>query len=225
MKKLVIIPAYNEAGNIEKTVENIKTNAPDWDFVIVNDCSKDDTLSICRSHGWRVLDLPINLGIGGGMQTGYKFAFENDYDFAVQMDGDGQHDAAYLGKLEEKQLESGADLVIGSRFLEKEGFQSSALRRVGIKYFTWLIRLLTKETITDPTSGMRLANKDVIAFFAESYPKDYPEPDTAVRCLKKGFKLTEVPVLMKEREAGKSSIHGLKSAYYMIKVTIAILLA
>lgn len=225
MKKLVIIPAYNEAGNIEKTVENIRTNAPDWDFVIVNDCSKDETLTICKSHGWKVLDLPINLGIGGGMQTGYKYAFENDYDFAVQMDGDGQHDAAYLGKLEAKQLETGADLVIGSRFLEKEGFQSSTLRRIGIRYFTWLIKLLTKETITDPTSGMRLASKDVIAFFAESYPKDYPEPDTAVRCLKRGFKLMEVPVLMKEREAGKSSIHGLKSAYYMIKVTIAILLA
>lgn len=225
MKKLVIIPAYNEAGSIEKTVENIKTNAPDWDFVVVNDCSTDDTLQICKSHGWKVLDLPINLGIGGGMQTGYKYAFENDYDFAVQMDGDGQHDAAFLGALEKKQEETGADLVIGSRFLEKEGFQSSALRRVGIKYFTWLIKLLTKETITDPTSGMRLANKKVIGFFAESYPKDYPEPDTAVRCLKQGFKLTEVPVLMKERGAGKSSIHGFKSAYYMIKVTIAILLA
>lgn len=225
MKKLVIIPAYNEAGSIEKTVENIQKNAPDWDFVIVNDCSKDDTLAICKSHNWKVLDLPINLGIGGGMQTGYKYAFEKGYDFAVQMDGDGQHDAAFLGMLEKKQSETNADLVIGSRFLEKEGFQSSALRRVGIRYFTWLIKLLTKTTITDPTSGMRLANKKVIAFFAESYPKDYPEPDTAVRCLKRGYKLEEVPVLMKERGAGKSSIHGLKSAYYMIKVTIAILLA
>lgn len=225
MKKLVIIPAYNEAGSIEKTVENIKTNAHDWDFVVVNDCSTDDTLQICKAHGWKVLDLPINLGIGGGMQTGYKYAYENDYDFAVQMDGDGQHDAAFLNALEKKQEETGADLVIGSRFLEKEGFQSSALRRVGIRYFTWLIKLLTKETITDPTSGMRLANKKVIDFFADSYPKDYPEPDTAVRCLKSGFKLAEVPVLMKERGAGRSSIHGFKSAYYMIKVTIAILLA
>lgn len=224
MKKLVIIPAYNEAGGIEKTVENIKTNAPDWDFVVVNDCSTDNTLEICKSHGWKVLDLPINLGIGGGMQTGYKYAYENGYDFAVQMDGDGQHDAAYLGTLEKRQQETGADLVIGSRFLEKEGFQSSALRRVGIRYFTWLIKLLTKETITDPTSGMRLANKKVIEFFADSYPKDYPEPDTAVRCLKHGFKLQEAPVLMKEREAGRSSIHGFKSAYYMIKVTIAILM-
>lgn len=225
MKKLVIIPAYNESGNIEKTVKDIQENAPGFDYVIVNDCSKDNTLEICLEHGFHVINLPVNLGIGGGVQTGYLYALRNGYDIAVQFDGDGQHNAAYLQTMADKLEQEQLDMVIGSRYIEKEGFQSSGLRRIGIRYFTVLIRMLTGKKITDPTSGMRMANRRVIAEFAQDYPKDYPEPESVVTLLKRGMKVEEIPVLMNERENGVSSISMRKSIYYMIKVSLAILMA
>lgn len=225
MKKLVIIPAYNESGNIEKTVKDIQENAPDFDYVIVNDCSKDNTLEICLENGFHVINLPVNLGIGGGVQTGYLYALRNGYDIAVQFDGDGQHNAAYLQTMADKLELEQLDMVIGSRYIEKEGFQSSGLRRIGIRYFTVLIRMLTGKKITDPTSGMRMANRRVIAEFAQDYPKDYPEPESVVTLLKRGMKVEEIPVLMNERENGVSSISMRKSIYYMIKVSLAILMA
>ena len=221
MKKIVIIPAYNERESIADTVNDIVKKAPEFDYVVVNDCSEDDTLAVCRKNRFHVLDLPINLGIGGAVQTGYLYAYHNGYDIAVQMDGDGQHDAAFLEEML-KHLESGeADMIIGSRFLKKEGFQSSALRRMGIRFYTRLIKLLTGSTVTDPTSGMRLANQKVIQLFAENYPKDYPEPETAVTILKKGLCIKEIPVKMLARTSGESSISMKKSVYYMLKVTIA----
>ena len=225
MKKLVIIPAYNEAGNIEKTIKDIQENAPDYDHVIINDCSRDDTLEICRRNGYHVVSLPVNLGIGGGVQTGYLYAMRNGYDLAVQFDGDGQHNASYLARMEEKLLSEDLDMVIGSRYIEKEGFQSSGLRRFGIRYFTILIRVLTGKRITDPTSGMRMVNRRVIAMFSEDYPKDYPEPESVVTLLRRKMKVEEVPVLMNERENGVSSISMRKSVYYMIKVSLAICMA
>lgn len=225
MKKLVIIPAYNESGNIEKTVKDIQENAPDFDYVIVNDCSKDNTLEICLEHGFHVINLPVNLGIGGGVQTGYLYALRNGYDIAVQFDGDGQHNAAYLQTMADKLEQEQLDMVIGSRYIEKEGFQSSGLRRIGIRYFTGLIRALTGKKITDPTSGMRMVNRKVIKEFAEDYPKDYPEPESVVTILKRKYKVEEIPVLMNERENGVSSISMWKSVYYMIKVSLAILMA
>lgn len=225
MKKLVIIPAYNESGSIEKTVKDILEHGPEFDYVIVNDCSTDRTLEICREKGFHVLSLPVNLGIGGGVQTGYIYAERNGYDVAVQFDGDGQHNASYLNEmariLEERQL----DMVIGSRYIDKEGFQSSSLRRLGIRYFTGLIRILTRKRITDPTSGMRMVNRRVIELFARDYPKDYPEPESVTFLLKKKFKVEELPVRMNERESGVSSISMRSSVYYMIKVTLAILVA
>lgn len=225
MKKLIIIPAYNERGNIEKTVQNVMKYAPEFDYVIVNDCSTDDTLDICRDRGFHVLNLPVNLGIGGGVQTGYLYAWRNDYDIAVQFDGDGQHNAAFLNEMEEKLVQENLDMVIGSRYIKKEGFQSSGLRRIGIRYFTWLIRLVTGKKITDPTSGMRMVNRDVIALYANNYPKDYPEPESVVTILKKGKRVEEVPVQMNAREEGVSSISPRKSVYYMVKVSLAILIA
>lgn len=225
MKKLVIIPAYNESGNIEKTVKDIQENAPGFDYVIVNDCSKDDTLEICKSKGFRVVNLPVNLGIGGGVQTGYLYAWRNHYDVAVQFDGDGQHNAAYLQAMVDKMEREQLDMVIGSRYIEKEGFQSSGLRRIGIRYFTVLIKILTGKRITDPTSGMRMVNRKVIKEFSEDYPKDYPEPESVVTLLKRKYKVEEIPVLMNERENGVSSISMWKSVYYMIKVSLAILMA
>ncbi len=224
MKKLIIIPAYNESESIEKTVEDIKKNAPDFDYVIINDCSTDNTLDILKKNGYNYVSLPINLGIGGAVQTGYMYAEKFGYDVAVQVDGDGQHDPAFLSVMADYLAEHNLDMVIGSRFIEKKGFQSSKIRRVGIVYFTGLIKLLTGKKITDPTSGLRMAGKNVIKLFAQNYPKDYPEPETAVTALNNGMKIEEIPVVMRERQGGVSSINPTKSVYYMVKVTIAIVI-
>lgn len=218
-----MIPAYNEEKSIEKTVADIRENAPGFDYVVINDCSKDSTLKICKNKGLHVLNLPINLGIGGAVQTGYLYAYQNGYDYAVQFDGDGQHDARYLCKMRDHMEKNGPDMLIGSRFLEKKGFQSSGMRRFGIRYFSGLIKLLTGTRITDPTSGMRMVNRDVIRLYADYYPKDYPEPESAVAILNKGKIIEEYPVVMRERAEGVSSISPARSIYYMIKVTLAIL--
>ena len=225
MKSLVIIPAYNEEKSILRTVEDIRQHAPDFDYIIINDCSTDRTLSLCRNAGIPVLNLPINLGIGGAVQTGYLYAVKHGYDIAVQFDGDGQHDAAFLEKMATHLEENQLDMLIGSRYIECQGFQSSFLRRLGIRYFTFLIRLLTGKKITDPTSGMRMVNRRTMEFFARSYPKDYPEPESVTILLKKGFAVEEIPVMMKERDGGKSSISFLKSIRYMVQVTLAVIAA
>ncbi len=222
MRKLVIIPAYNECGNILKAVEDIREHAPGFDYVVVNDCSTDETLEICREKGLNYVNLSVNLGIGGAVQTGYLYACQNGYDMAVQFDGDGQHDASYLEMMAQELVKTGSDMVIGSRFIEKEGFQSSGLRRIGIRYFSVLIRLLTGKWVTDPTSGMRIVNREVMRIYSGSYPKDYPEPESVVAILRRGRKVTEVPVVMRKREEGTSSIRGGRSVYYMVKVTLAI---
>ena len=223
MKKLIIIPAYNESENIENTVKDIQEKAPDFDYVIINDCSGDNTRQICEANGFNIVNLPVNLGIGGAVQTGYKYACRYGYDIAVQVDGDGQHDPAFLNEMAEILIKEEADMLIGSRFLEKEGFQSSKIRRVGISYFTWLIKLLTGKKITDPTSGLRMINRKLIEIFAESYPRDYPEPESVVHVIRLKKKVVEIPVVMRERQGGSSSIRFFSSIYYMIKVTIAIL--
>lgn len=225
MKKLVIIPAYNEEGGIVKTVTDVVENAKDFDYVVINDCSKDNTLKICREHNFNVVNLPVNMGIGGGVQTGYMYAYRNGYDIAVQFDGDGQHNASYLTEMSEKLVKEQLDMVIGSRYIEKEGFQSSGMRRLGIRYFTGLIKLLTGKKITDPTSGMRMINRKIMKQFSEEYPKDYPEPESIVTILKEGAKVEEIPVKMNAREEGVSSISPSKSIYYMVKVSIAVLIA
>lgn len=225
MKKLVIIPAYNEEKNIEKTIKDINENAPEFDYVIVNDCSTDDTLELCRRKGYNYLNLPVNLGIGGAVQTGYRYAYYHGYDVAVQFDGDGQHGAAFLKQMEDTMLKTESDMIIGSRFINKEGFQSSAIRRIGIKYFTILIRILTGKTITDPTSGMRMINRKLLKKFTEEYPKDYPEPESVVTVLSENYKVKEIPVIMNAREEGESSISLRSGIYYMIKVSFAIIVA
>lgn len=225
MKKcLVIIPAYNEEKSILDTVRDLKEYAPEFDYIVVNDCSKDETVALCKNNQIPFLDLPINLGIGGAVQTGYHYALENGYTIAVQFDGDGQHDARYLKGMAELLEREKADLLIGSRFIEKKGFQSSGLRRLGIRYFTILIKMLTGVRITDPTSGMRMAGEQAILVFSDHYPKDYPEPESAVAAIRQGLKLIEIPVVMRNRMEGTSSISAGKSIYYMIKVTLAILL-
>lgn len=224
MKKLVIIPAYNEERSILSTVQDVLDHAPGFDYVVVNDCSRDHTREVCREHHLNLLDLPINLGIGGAIQTGYRYALEHGYDMAVQIDGDGQHDARYLQTMADKLESEGLDMVIGSRFIENQGFQSTGLRRFGIQFFKRLIKLLFGTTITDATSGMRLCNRRVLEQFSADYPQDYPEPETVAWLLRRGYRVREVPVVMRERQAGESSINPAKSIYYMIKVSTAILI-
>lgn len=224
MKKIIIIPAYNEEENIERTVNAIQKSAQGFDYVIINDCSTDNTRKICEEKEFNIVNLPINLGIGGAVQTGYKYAYENGYDVAVQVDGDGQHDPEFLNKMAEHLEKNNLDMVIGSRFIEKEGFQSSKSRRIGILFFSNMITLLTGKKITDPTSGLRMAGKNVIALFAKDYPQDYPEPESIVAVLRRKMKVEEIPVVMRERTGGVSSISLNKSIYYMIKVTLAILI-
>ena len=221
MKCLIIIPAYNEAANIEKVINNIVQNYPQYDYVIINDGSTDKTAEVCANAGYQVLNLPINMGIGGAVQTGYRYAKKNNYDAAVQIDGDGQHDVAFLEDML-KLLESGeADVVIGSRFVQKEGFQSSQIRRVGIRFLSILARILTGVQIRDITSGYRAVNRRFIEIYANDYPVDYPEPEAMIIAAVYGGIIKEYPVIMRERENGTSSITFKKSIYYMIKVTLA----
>lgn len=219
---LVIVPAYNEQDCIVETVRRIKETG--YDYVVVNDGSKDDTLKLCRENGINVLDLPQNLGIGGAVQAGHKYAQHYGYDIDVQVDGDGQHDPSYIPQLV-KMIEDGADLAIGSRFVEEtDGFQSTWLRRVGITWLSGLLKLLTGKIVTDPTSGFRASGRRAIELFCENYPMDYPEPESIALALENGLSLSETPVNMLERQGGSSSIGGFSSVYYMIKVTLAIIL-
>lgn len=220
---LVIIPAYNEAENIVHVVDHMMEQACQYDYLIVNDGSTDNTLKICEQQDYQYLDLAINLGIGGAVQAGYVYAYKNDYDIAVQMDGDGQHDIAYLQEMLAPILSGEADVVIGSRFIRKEGFQSSQTRRIGIGILSFLIRITTGRKIIDVTSGYRAVNRKFIEIYARDYPTDYPEPEAIVTAVMHRGKVMEVPVQMKAREGGKSSITFRKSIYYMIKVTLAIL--
>ena len=223
-KVLIIIPAYNEEKNLPKLTEKLEKMYPQYDYVVVNDGSVDHTKELCRKEGISVINLPANLGIGGAVQTGYKYGSENGYDIAVQIDGDGQHDIAYLDKLLEPLRNNSADVVIGSRFIRKEGFQSSRLRRTGIVFLSRLIRLLTGVRVYDVTSGFRAVNRRFVEIYARDYPSDYPEPEAIVSAIMEGGRVLEVPVVMKERESGTSSINLVRSVYYMIKVTLAVLL-
>lgn len=225
MKKLIIIPAYNEADNLIGLVNEICTKAPSYDYVIVNDGSKDNTAQLCQEKGLNALHLHNNLGIGGAVQTGYIYAQMYDYDIAIQLDGDGQHDPIYLDKIIQPILDNQADFVIGSRYIDKEGFQSSGIRRLGINWFNRIIIKLTGIHITDATSGFRAANREVIKRFSDYYPIDYPEPESITDLCRFNLRVMEIPVTMRERQSGQSSIRFLKPIYYMMKVTLAILIA
>lgn len=223
MKALVVIPAYNESEAILNTVKSVCDAG--YDYIVINDGSSDDTLAICKQNSINVLNLRNNLGIGGAVQAGHKYAYENGYDVDIQFDGDGQHDANYINLLLEK-VDKGANLVIGSRFLENgsDGFKSSALRRLGKSWLSMCIRITTGKKITDPTSGFRATAGSALRLFVDEYPTDYPEPESIVTALKHGIEVQECQVLMHERQGGTSSIKPLSSIYYMLKVSIAILI-
>ncbi len=229
MKVLMIIPAYNEEENIVQTVENVIKFSRNYekhivDYIVINDGSTDRTRQICEENGIKCINLIQNLGIGGAVQTGYMCAEREGYDIAVQFDGDGQHDINSLDILLESVVCGEADFAVGSRFIDKSSeFQSTAIRRVGIKYLANLISFIAHIKITDPTSGYRAGNVEVIKLFARQYPVDYPEPESLVALSKNGLKVVEKQVNMFERVGGTSSINFYKSIYYMFKVTIAII--
>lgn len=222
---LIIIPAYNEAENIGKVIVDVRKHQPDMKLVVINDCSTDNTEEAVMATGETVLSLPYNLGIGGAVQTGLRYARDREFDIALQVDGDGQHPASEIKKIIAPIVNGEADMVIGSRFLGKGEFKSSFSRRIGIKIISLFNSMLTGTKITDNTSGLRAYNKAAIAFLAEHYPQDYPEPVAVIELFRNGFRIKEVPALMREREAGTSSIGPLGSIYYMIKVIVANLIA
>lgn len=224
-KILLIIPAYNEEDNILKTCQKIQKSDKNLDFIVINDGSKDNTLRILKDNNIPHINLIHNLGIGGAVQTGYKYALEHNYDIAVQFDGDGQHDVRYVEKLIKPILKGEADFTIGSRFIEElSTFKSSRARRIGINIISFFIKLFTRKKIYDTTSGFRAVNKDIIKLFAEHYPIEYPEPVSTTELLKLGKRVKEVSVEMNEREGGVSSIRAWKNAYYMFNVILSIII-
>ncbi len=226
VKVAVIVPAYNEEKAIAGVVTGINAIDPGTDIlldvIVINDCSVDQTALIASTLKCTLLDLPVNLGIGGAMQTGYIFAFENNYDYAMQVDGDGQHPPAEIPKLVHAIIEKNLDVAIGSRFLENKGFLSSFSRRMGILFFKHLIQMLCGIKVTDATSGFRIINKKALSLVSEQYPDEYPEPESIILFWKHNLKIGEVPVQMRERQGGQSSIRAFKSLYYMAKVSLAI---
>ncbi|WP_078414362.1 glycosyltransferase family 2 protein [Priestia abyssalis] len=227
-KTLIIVPAYNEEESIAGTLQDllmIKQERPFIDICVINDGSKDRTSSIVEPfQNIKLVNLPYNLGIGGAVQTGYRYAYQHGYDIAIQFDADGQHNAESIDALIEPILSREANMVIGSRFLEKTDYKSTMSRRIGIYYFTLLLRLLTGRIFTDPTSGYRSIDKKIISLFAFNYPKDYPEPEVLIHLTRRSFKVKEITVHMKARQGGRSSITPLKSIYYMTKVTLSIVI-
>jgi glycosyltransferase involved in cell wall biosynthesis len=222
LKRLAIVPALNEGESVGRVIAEIRRFDPGFDIVVVDDGSTDRTAGIAADQGAHVLRLPFNLGIGGAVQTGYRFAFERGYDIAVQIDGDGQHDPAQLPAILAPVLAGEADLCVGSRFAGGSGYQSSFARRVGIRLFAAVVSVVVRQKVTDTTSGFRAVNRKGIALFAADYPHDYPEVEATVMCVKHKLRLTEVPVEMRERAGGESSITALSSIYYMTKVLLAI---
>lgn len=214
---LIIVPAYNEEQAILKTVDQLKKL--NYDFVVINDGSSDRTGELLRRHHVPHISLPVNLGIGGAVQTGYQYAEHKGCDYAIQLDADGQHNPEDLQHLIEEMRRLEADMLIGSRFLEKTNYKGDLSRRIGILYFDYLLRLIAGIRVTDPTSGYRIVNRRVIKWFAKDYPVDYPEVEVLVKLARKGYKIRETKVEMNARQGGVSSINARKSIYYMAKVT------
>ncbi len=223
---VAVVPAYDEAEVIGRVVDEIRAFDPGIDIVVVDDASADETASVAEAHGAIVLRLPHNVGIGGAVQTGLKFALAEGYDTAVRLDGDGQHDASELGKLLAPLERGEADLVIGSRFVDPGGsYRPPFARRIGIRVFARLVSLLTRQRVTDTTSGFLALDRVGIELFAAEYPHDYPEVEATLVALKSGLRLSQVQVDMRERETGSSSITFVQSLYYIVKVLLALLVA
>jgi glycosyltransferase involved in cell wall biosynthesis len=222
LKRIAIVPAYDEEESVARVIDEIRGFDPDFEIVVVDDGSVDRTAAVAEQRGAHVLRLPFNLGIGGAVQTGFRYAFEQGFRLAVRVDGDGQHDASQLGLLLGPVLADEADIVVGSRFGAADGYRSSRSRRLGISILAGTVSMLVRRRITDPTSGFQALNRLAIALFAADYPHDYPEVEATLMVHRHKLRLTEVPVRMRERSAGRSSIGALAAVYYMVKVLLAL---
>jgi glycosyltransferase involved in cell wall biosynthesis len=221
-RSLAIVPAYNEEGSVRHVVETIRSRAPEFDVLVIDDGSTDATADRAREAGALVLVHPFNLGIGGAVQSGYRYACEHGYDEAVQIDGDGQHDPGEIAKLRQAMHEHGVDMAWGSRFLEDTGYRSSLARRLGISLFSFVLSRISGQRVTDPTSGFRLCNRRSIELFARDYPHVYPEVEGILMLHAHRLRAREVPVRMHARRDGRSSITSGESIYYMVRVLLAI---
>ncbi len=225
LRRVAIVPAFNEEASIGAVVGELAAYDPGLRVVVVDDGSTDGTAELARTAGAKVISLPFNLGIGGAVQTGFRYAWEQGFDIAVRADGDGQHDPAELDAILRPVLADEADVAVGSRFMGGDGYRSSRSRRAGIRLLAWIVSALTRQRITDPTSGFQAANRLGIRLFAADYPHDYPEAEATVMVFKHRLRLQEVPVKMRARESGRSSITTVRSVYYMVKVVLAIFVA
>jgi glycosyltransferase involved in cell wall biosynthesis len=224
LRRVAIVPALNEEHTVPRVIDELRAFDPGLDVVVIDDGSNDRTAEVAAAKGAHVLRLPFNLGIGGAVQTGFRYAYENGYDLAVRVDGDGQHDPAQLGKVVEPLLRDEADIVIGSRFAAQDGdgYKSSRSRRIGIRILASVVSWIVGQRVTDTTSGFQALNRRGITLFARDYPHDYPEVEATVMVFRHRLRLCEVPVTMRERGGGKSSITALGSIYYMVKVLLAL---
>ncbi|MEO0562019.1 MAG: glycosyltransferase family 2 protein [Chloroflexota bacterium] len=223
-RTLVIVPALNESGSIQAVVRGIQAHVPFADVVVINDGSVDNTATLAREAGAIVLDMPYNVGIGAAVQTGFVYAARHGYEVAVQTDGDGQHPPDQIPALVAALATQGADVIIGSRFIEDTGYDQTPARRLGGAILARILTWATGNPITDPTSGFRASNRRALELCARLYPHDYPEPEAVIILHRAGLRLCEVPVHMAQRETGHSSITPLSSGYYMLKVIMAILI-
>jgi hypothetical protein len=222
LRSIAIVPVHNEEGSVASVLRELRLEQPEFEVVVVDDGSTDRTAAAAEAEGVRVIKLPFNLGIGGAVQTGYQYARDNGFDIAVQVDGDGQHDPREIPRLLAPLFEGEADVVVGTRFAEGGGYRGTRLRRIGIHLFAGIVSLLVRSRVTDTTSGFRAVNRRAIRLFAADYPHDYPEVEATVLAVRHGLRMVEVPVQMRVRETGSSSITALRSVYYMVKVLLAL---
>ncbi|HZO97699.1 MAG TPA: glycosyltransferase family 2 protein [Gaiellaceae bacterium] len=222
LRRVAIVPAFNEERNVGRVLDELRALDPGLDLVVVSDGSADRTAEVAEAHGAHVLRLPFNLGIGGAVQTGFRYAWEEGYELAVRLDGDGQHDPSELRALVAPVVAGEADLAVGSRFVAGGGYRSSAARRVGIRILARVVSAIARQRLTDTTSGFQACNRRAIGVYAADLPHDYPEVEGIVLAIRRRVRLVEVPVTMREREHGRSSIGALASIYYMIKILLAL---
>jgi glycosyltransferase involved in cell wall biosynthesis len=223
VRRVALVPAFNEEANVGRVIDEIRAVDPSLDILVVDDGSYDRTAAVAHEHGATVVRLPFNLGIGGAVQTGFRYAYEQGYDLAVRLDGDGQHDPSQLDRILAPVLAGEADIAVGSRFAEEvDGYRSSRSRRIGIRLLAWVVSRIVGRRVTDTTSGFQALNRRAIELFAHDYPHDYPEVEATIMVSRHRLRSVEVPVSMRERGGGRSSITALRAIYYMVKVLLAI---